>query len=95
MDLPYAQLFKLAQIYCTFAQMISTHFSKAIKVFCTNNAMEYKDSQFHDFIHIQSTIIQRSYPEKSQQNGRAERKHCHILDFVRAFLISASCPEHF
>uniref|UniRef100_A0A2N9FPE1 Integrase catalytic domain-containing protein n=1 Tax=Fagus sylvatica TaxID=28930 RepID=A0A2N9FPE1_FAGSY len=31
----------------------------------------------------------------SQQNGRAERKHCHILDSVRAFLISASCPERF
>jgi hypothetical protein len=31
----------------------------------------------------------------SQQNGRVERKHCHILDFVRAFLISASCLEHF
>uniref|UniRef100_A0A2N9J1Q7 Reverse transcriptase Ty1/copia-type domain-containing protein n=1 Tax=Fagus sylvatica TaxID=28930 RepID=A0A2N9J1Q7_FAGSY len=29
----------------------------------------------------------------SQQNGRAERKHRHILDSVRAFLISASCPE--
>uniref|UniRef100_A0A2N9IJD1 Retroviral polymerase SH3-like domain-containing protein n=1 Tax=Fagus sylvatica TaxID=28930 RepID=A0A2N9IJD1_FAGSY len=75
--------------------MISTQFSKAIKVFCTNNAMKYKDSQFHDFIHIQSTIIQCSYPGKSQQNGRAERKHCYILDFVRAFLISASCPERF
>uniref|UniRef100_A0A2N9GYR8 CCHC-type domain-containing protein n=1 Tax=Fagus sylvatica TaxID=28930 RepID=A0A2N9GYR8_FAGSY len=31
----------------------------------------------------------------SQQNGRAERKHCHILDSVRAFLISASFPERF
>uniref|UniRef100_A0A2N9J2S0 Reverse transcriptase Ty1/copia-type domain-containing protein n=1 Tax=Fagus sylvatica TaxID=28930 RepID=A0A2N9J2S0_FAGSY len=31
----------------------------------------------------------------SQQNGRAERKHRYILDSVRAFLISASCPEHF
>uniref|UniRef100_A0A2N9GJX2 Integrase catalytic domain-containing protein n=1 Tax=Fagus sylvatica TaxID=28930 RepID=A0A2N9GJX2_FAGSY len=31
----------------------------------------------------------------SQQNGRAERKHRHILDSVRAFLISASCPERF
>uniref|UniRef100_A0A2N9H5Z4 Retrovirus-related Pol polyprotein from transposon TNT 1-94-like beta-barrel domain-containing protein n=1 Tax=Fagus sylvatica TaxID=28930 RepID=A0A2N9H5Z4_FAGSY len=31
----------------------------------------------------------------SQQNGRAECKHRHILDYVRAFLISASCPECF
>jgi hypothetical protein len=34
-----------------------------------------------------------SCPYTSQQNGRAERKHRHILDSVRAMLISASCPE--
>jgi hypothetical protein len=86
---------KLAQIYHTFAQMISTQFSKTIKIFRTDNAMEYRDSQFLDFIHTQGTIIQRSCAGTSQQNGRAERKHCHILDSVRAFLISASCPERF
>jgi hypothetical protein len=86
---------KLTQIYRTFAQMISTQFSKTIKIFCTDNAMEYRDSQFLDFIHIQGTIIQCSYAGKSQQNGRAEHKHCHILDSVRAFLLSASCPERF
>jgi hypothetical protein len=86
---------ELAQIYRTFAQMISTQFSKTIKIFRTDNAMEYRDSQFLDFIHTQGTIIQRSCAGTSQQNGRAERKHRHILDSVRAFLISASCPEHF
>jgi hypothetical protein len=75
--------------------MISTQFSKAIKVFRTDNAMEYRDSQFLDFIHTQDTIIQHSCAGTSQQNGRAERKHCHILDSVRAFLISASYLEHF
>ena len=34
-----------------------------------------------------------SCPGTSQQNGRAERKHRHILDSVRAMLISSSCPE--
>jgi hypothetical protein len=86
---------ELSQIYRTFAQMISTQFSKTIKIFRTDNAMEYRDSQFLDFIHTQGTIIQRSCAGTSQQNGRAERKHRHILDSVRAFLISASCPERF
>jgi hypothetical protein len=54
--------------------------------------MEYRDSQFLDFIHIQGTIIQRSCAGATQQNGRAERKHCYILDSVRTFLIFASCP---
>ena len=57
--------------------------------------MEYRDSQFLNFIHTQGTIIQRSCAGTSQQNGRAERKHRHILDSVKAFLISASCPERF
>ena len=86
---------ELAQIYRTFAQMISTQFSKIIKIFCTDNSMEYRDSQFLDFIHTQGTIIQRSCAGTSKQNGRAERKHRHILDSVRTFLISASCPERF
>ena len=75
--------------------MISTQFSKAIKIFRTDNAMEYRDSQFLDFIHTQGTIIQHSCVGTSQQNGRAKRKHCHILDSVRAFLISILCPERF
>ena len=86
---------KLAQIYCTFAQMIFTQFSKTIKIFRIDNSMEYRNSQFLDFIHTQGTIIQRSCVGTSQQNGRAECKHLHILDSVRVFLISASCPKRF
>jgi hypothetical protein len=86
---------ELAQICRTFAQIISTQFSKAIKVFHTDNAMEYKDSQLLDFIHTQGTIIQHSCLGTSQQNGKAECKHCHILDSVWAFLIFASCLERF
>ena len=86
---------KLAQIYRTFAQMISIQFSKSITVFCTYNVMEYKDSQFLDFIYTQATIIQHSCPRTSQQNGRVKCKHHHILDSVKAFLISTSCPERF
>jgi hypothetical protein len=75
--------------------MISTQFSKSIKVFRTDNAMEYRDSQFFDLIHTQGTIIQRSYAGTSQQNGRTEHKHRHILDPVKAFLIFAPCPKRF
>ncbi|GKV19316.1 hypothetical protein SLEP1_g29596 [Rubroshorea leprosula] len=31
----------------------------------------------------------------SEQNGRAEHKHKHILDSVRALLISSTCPKRF
>ncbi|GKV29674.1 hypothetical protein SLEP1_g38579 [Rubroshorea leprosula] len=41
------------------------------------------------------TLPQQSCPYTSKQNGRAEHKHRHILDSVRALFISSSCPERF
>jgi len=83
----------LPQIYINFAEMIQTQFSKVIKVFRRDNAMEYRDSKLLSFLSEQGTLSEFSCPYTSQQNGRAERKHRHILDSVRAMLISASCPE--
>ena len=37
--------------------MISTKFSKTIKLFCIDNGMEYKDYEFLDSIHTQGTLI--------------------------------------
>ncbi|CAA0828253.1 Uncharacterized mitochondrial protein AtMg00710, partial [Striga hermonthica] len=82
-------------IYVKFAKMILTQFSCPIKVLRTDNALEYKDSTFLKFLSDQGTLVQRSCPYTSQQNGRAERKHRHILDTVRALLISAQCPDRF
>ena len=84
---------ELPQIYINFAKMIKTQFSKTIKVFRRDNAMEYRDSKLLSFLGEQGTLSEFSCPYTSQQNGRAERKHRHILDSVRAMLISASCPE--
>jgi len=86
---------ELSQLYISFARMIKTQFSLAIKILRTDNAMEYRDSSLLQFLSQQGTVVQRSCPHTSQQNGRAERKHRHILGFVRAALLSASCPEIF
>ena len=86
---------EFTKIYCDFAQMIKTQFSQSIKVFRTDNAMEYKDSKFLDFLNKHGTICHRSCLSTSQQNGRAERKHIHILEIIRSLLISTSCPERF
>jgi len=84
---------ELPQIYINFAKMIQTQFSKVIKVFRRDNAMEYRDSKLLSFLSEQATLSEFSCPYTSQQNGRVERKHRHILDSVCAMLISASCPE--
>jgi hypothetical protein len=86
---------ELPKIYYEFAQMIKTQFSQTIKIFRADNAMEYKETKFLNFLRQNGTLSQYSCPGTSQQNGRAERKHRHILDTVRTLLISSSCPEHF
>ncbi|KAA0025466.1 Retrovirus-related Pol polyprotein from transposon TNT 1-94 [Cucumis melo var. makuwa] len=86
---------ELSRTYIEFANMIRTQFSCPIKTLRTDNALEYKDSTLLSFLSQQGTLVQRSCPHTSQQNGRAERKHRHILDSVRALLLSASCPEKF
>ena len=86
---------ELSRNYIEFANMIHTQFSFSIKILCTNNALEYKDSTLLSFLSQQGTIVQRSCPHTSQQNGLAERKHRNILDSVHALLLSASCPEKF
>ncbi|KAL0545801.1 hypothetical protein IC582_015694 [Cucumis melo] len=86
---------ELSRTYIEFANMIHTQFSCSIKTLCTDNALEYKDSILLSFLSQQGTLVQRSCPYNSQQNGRAERKYRHILDSVRALLLSASCPEKF
>ncbi|KAL4028540.1 hypothetical protein IC575_011737 [Cucumis melo] len=70
--------------------MIRTQFSCPIKTLRTGNALEYKDSTLLSFLSQQGILFQCSCPHTSQQNGRAERKHCHILDSVQALLLFAS-----
>ncbi|KAL5752556.1 hypothetical protein ACOSQ2_023063 [Xanthoceras sorbifolium] len=86
---------ELVSIYQTFHKMIHTQFNRTVKVFRSDNAQEYNDKSFLSFLDSHGTLTQRSCPYTSQQNGRAERKHRHILDVVRTLLISASLPERF
>ncbi|KAL4030817.1 hypothetical protein IC575_009069 [Cucumis melo] len=86
---------ELSRTYIEFAKMIHTQFSCPIKTLCTDNALEYKDSILLSFLSQQGTLVQRSCLHTSPQNRRAESKHRHILDSVRALLFTASCPEKF
>lgn len=55
--------------------------------------MEYRDSKLLLFLGKQGNLSEFSCPYIPQQNGRAERKHRHILNLVCVVLISASCLE--
>uniref|UniRef100_A0A2N9EQA9 Integrase catalytic domain-containing protein n=1 Tax=Fagus sylvatica TaxID=28930 RepID=A0A2N9EQA9_FAGSY len=73
----------------------TTQYSKAIKVFRFDNAREYRQTDFSTILKHYGTIFHTSCAGTSQQNGRAERKLCHILDTVRALTNAASTPALF
>ena len=86
---------ELLQVYSNFAKMVETKFSKRIKIFRSDNALEYTQYAFQAILHSYGTIHQLTCPGTSQQNGRVKRKLCHILDTVRALLLSAKVPDPF
>ena len=88
---------ELLQVYSNFAKMVETQFSKRIKIFQSDNALEYTQYAFQAVLHSYGTVHQLTCPGTSQQNGRVERKlklH-HILDTVHALLLSAKVPAPF
>ena len=86
---------KLLQVYSNFAKMVETQFSKCIKIFRSDNALEYTQYAFQVVLHSYSIVHQLTCPGTSQQNGKVERKIRHILDTICALLISAKVPAPF
>jgi transposase InsO family protein len=87
--------YKLFDIYRNFAKMVETQFSKCIKAFRSDNALEYTQHAFQNILKHYGIASHLSCPGTSQQNRRAERKLRHILDIVRALLVSSLVPTHF
>ena len=86
---------ELLQVYSNFAKMVETQFFKRIKIFQFDNALEYTQYAFQAILHSYDIVYQLICPGTSQQNGRVERKLCHILDTVRALLLFAKVPAPF
>ena len=87
--------FELLQVYSNFAKMVETQFSKRIKFFWSNNAIEYTQYAFQAILLSYDTIHQLTCLGTSQQNGKAEWKLRHILDIIRALLLSTKFSAPF
>ena len=86
---------ELLQVYSNFTKIVETQFSKRIKIFRSDNALEYPQYAFQAVLHSYGTVHQLTCPGTSQQNGRAEQKLRHILDTVRALILFAKVPAPF
>ena len=70
-------------------------FPNASKFFRSDNAHECTQYAFQAVLHSYDTVHQLTCSSTSQQNGRVERKLHHILDIVRALLLSVEVPALF
>jgi transposase InsO family protein len=83
------------QAYRNFHSMVQTEFSTEIKVLRSDLGGEYSLGEFIEFLASHGTIHQSSCTDTPTQNGRAERKHRHLLNTDRSLLLSSSVPAVF
>ena len=80
---------EIYQYTATLQKMVETQFSKRIKTFRSDNALEYTQYAFQALLHSYGIVHHLTCLGTSQQNDRAERKLRHILDTICALLLSA------
>ena len=83
------------KIYSNFHSIIRTQFSTTIKVLHSDLGGEYYLSEFEEFLATHGTIHQSTCSNTPAQNGRAERKHRHLVDIVCSLLLSSFVPSVF
>ena len=84
--------FDASSLIQSFFNMILTQFKVPIKVFRTDNGLEFALSSFYA---SKGIIHQLSCVETPQQNAVAERKHKHLLNVARALRFHANLPLKF
>jgi len=66
-----------------------------IKMFQSDDGHEFDDTQLGAHFLGHGIYFRKSCPETQAQNGVAERKHRHLNEIVRGFLIEANVPTSF
>uniref|UniRef100_A0A2N9ERL8 Integrase catalytic domain-containing protein n=1 Tax=Fagus sylvatica TaxID=28930 RepID=A0A2N9ERL8_FAGSY len=86
---------QLFSVFQSFYAEISNQFNAKLLAFRTDNAREYLDSAFQQFLESRGIIHQTSCVRTPQQNGIAERKNGPILAIARALMLQMHVPKLF
>lgn len=78
------------KMFGSFFAMINRQFDAKVKVVRSDNGTEFKCMV--DYFSTNGILFQTSCVDTPQQNGRAERKHRHILNVARALRFEANLP---
>ncbi|XP_021724699.1 uncharacterized protein LOC110692014 [Chenopodium quinoa] len=79
-------------LICEFCAMAKTQFGRKVKVIRSDNGQEFLS--LGSFTK-KGILHQTSCVDTTQQNGRVERKHRHILNVARAPRFQAKLPKYF
>jgi hypothetical protein len=86
---------QLFSVFQSFYAEISNQFNVKLLAFRTDNAREYLDNAFQQFLESRGIIHQTSCVRTPQQNGIAERKNGPILAIARALMLQMNVPKLF
>ncbi|PWA81457.1 ribonuclease H-like domain-containing protein [Artemisia annua] len=76
----------------SFFNLIKNQFEKTIKVFRSDNGIDFVNKKFENFLLNNGILHQTTCPYTPQQNGVAERKHRHLLNTARALMFQGGVP---
>lgn len=75
-----------------FINLVQTQFSRKIKIFQSDGGTEFVNQHVRQIFHNNGTFHRFSCPYTPQQNGRAERKHRHIVETGLAMMFHGHVP---
>ena len=87
-----------SDVYATFVKfkiLVEKQFNYLIKQLQSDNGGEYCSIIFKQFLSDNEIFHRLSCPYTSQQNGLAERKHCHIVKMGLTLLAQSRLPKKF
>ncbi|KAI3785937.1 hypothetical protein L1987_45063 [Smallanthus sonchifolius] len=82
-------------VLSAFIKLIQTQCSRKIKNFQSDGGTEFVNHTVRNIFEANGTFHRYSCPYTPQQNGRAERKHRHIVETGLAMLFNAHIPASF
>lgn len=86
---------EVGSIFENFHKMVQTQFQSNIQILRTDNGGEYFHHTLGTYLAKNGIVHQTSCPYSPRQNGTTERKNRHLLEVIRALMLSMNVPSHF
>ena len=87
---------KVYNIFCTFKTSVENILYYTIKMFQSDGGRVFDQTNYmQDMFSKHSIDFQKPYHDTQEQNGVAERKHQHLIEIIRLFVIATSLSASF